>query len=41
MKYSLLDGINSPSDVKKLNKIQCLTLCDEIRTEIDKIIDTM
>ena len=31
MKYSLLDGINSPSDVKKLNKDQIPALASEIR----------
>ncbi len=31
MKYSLLDGINSPSDVKKLNKSEISTLSREIR----------
>lgn len=31
MKYSLLDGINSPSDLKKLNKSSIPALSDEIR----------
>lgn len=31
MKYSLLDGINSPSDVKKLNKNEITALSAEIR----------
>ncbi len=31
MKYSLLDGINSPSDVKKLNKNEISALSREIR----------
>lgn len=31
MKYSLLDGINSPSDVKKLNKSEVSVLSSEIR----------
>lgn len=31
MKYSLLDGINSPSDLKKLNKSDIPTLSSEIR----------
>ena len=31
MKYNLLDGINSPSDLKKLNKDQIVALASEIR----------
>ena len=31
MKYPLLDGINSPSDLKKLNKSNIPALCSEIR----------
>lgn len=31
MKYPLLDGINSPSDLKKLNKSDIPALCREIR----------
>ena len=31
MKYSLLDRINSPSDLKKLNKKEIPMLCNEIR----------
>lgn len=31
MKYSLLDGINSPSDLKKINKNEIPALCNEIR----------
>jgi deoxyxylulose-5-phosphate synthase len=31
MKYSLLDGIKSPSDIRKLNKSEISLLSDEIR----------
>lgn len=31
MKYALLDGINSPSDIKKLDKKEIPELCNEIR----------
>lgn len=31
MKYSILDGINSPSDIKKLNSDEIKTLSEEIR----------
>ena len=32
MSYKILDGINSPSDIKKLNNSEISTLCDEIRS---------
>lgn len=34
MNYSILSSIDSPTDVKKLNKQQCSVLCDEMRCEI-------
>lgn len=38
MEYKILNNINSPDDVKKLNKAELNTLCDEIRTRIIDVV---
>ncbi|MEG0017801.1 MAG: 1-deoxy-D-xylulose-5-phosphate synthase N-terminal domain-containing protein, partial [Hydrogenoanaerobacterium sp.] len=35
---SLLAGVNSPDDIKKMNYLQMNKLCEELRTEL---IDTV
>ncbi len=38
MEYKILNNINSPDDVKKLNKSEISLLCDEIRSEIIDVV---
>lgn len=38
MKYEILNKINNPDDVKKLNIQESVTLCDEIRNEIISVV---
>lgn len=38
MEYKILNNINSPDDVKKLNKTEINLLCDEIRSEIIDVV---
>lgn len=38
MEHKILNNINSPDDVKKLNKTEINLLCDEIRSEIIDVV---
>ena len=38
MEYKILNNINSPADVKKLNNDEIKLLCDEIRFEIIDVV---
>ncbi len=38
MDYKILNNINSPDDVKKLNTTEIATLCEEIRNEIIDVV---
>ena len=38
MEYKILNNIDSPTDIKKLNNDEIALLCDEIRSEIIDVV---